>query len=123
MKKALFPQVIRVGQTKATIYQTPSHGCDSFTVVWYEGHVRKRKAFGDLDGAKLHAQAQVSSLSRGEAEIIRLSGEERLSYTRAREAVKEFNLALDSVANEYRDAKRLIRGRSLIEAAQYYARQ
>ena len=40
---------------------------------------------------------------------------------RAREAVKEFGLSLDSVAMEYRDAKRLVRGRSLIEPARYYA--
>ena len=100
MKSAQFPQVVRVGQTKATIYKTPSHGCDSFTVAWYEGHVRKRRAFGDLDGAKLHAQAMVSSLSKGEADVIRLTGEERLAYCRAREAVQEFVLSLDSIANE-----------------------
>ncbi len=123
MKSAQFPQVVRVGQTKATIYKTPSHGCDSFTVAWYEGHVRKRRAFGDLDGAKLHAQAMVSSLSKGEADVIRLTGEERLAYCRAREAVQEFGLSLDSIANEYRDAKRLVRRKSLVEVAQYYAAQ
>lgn len=123
MKKPEFPKVIRVGQTKATIYKTPSHGCDSFTVVWYEGAVRKRKAFGDLDAAVLEAQAKVSSLSRGEAEILRLSGEERLAYLRARDAIQEFGLALDTAASEYRDAKRLVRGGSLIEAARYYADQ
>ena len=92
-------------------------------MAWYEGHVRKRRAFGDLDGAKLHAQAMVSSLSKGEADVIRLTGEERLAYCRAREAVQEFGLSLDSIANEYRDAKRLVRRKSLVEVAQYYAAQ
>ncbi len=123
MKKPEFPKEIRVGQTRATIYKTPTRGCLAYTAVWYEGAVRKRKTFADLDAAELHAQAMISSLSRGEAQIIQLSGEERLTYCRARETVKEFGLSLDSVANEYRDAKRLVRGRSLVEVARYFAAQ
>lgn len=74
MKKDEFPKVVRIGQTRATIYKTPTKGCDSFTVVWDEGAVRKRKAFADLNAADLHANAMVKNLSRGEAEILRLSG-------------------------------------------------
>ena len=65
-KKAEFPLVIRVGQTRATIYKTPTNGCDSYTVAWYEGAVRKRKAFADLGLAEVHAKAQVNNLSKGE---------------------------------------------------------
>ena len=101
MKKGDFPRVIRVGQTKATIYKTPSHDCCSFTVVWYEGAVRKRKSFADLGLAEVHANAQVNNLSTGEARAAKLSGEECLEYVRAREAVKEFGVSLDSVAMEY----------------------
>ena len=122
MSKPGYPKTIKVGQTKATIYKTPSHGCDSFTVVWYEGTVRKRKAFPTADAAELHAGSKVNSLSRGEAEVIRLSGEERLAYTRAKNALAEFSLSLDSIAHEYRDAKRISKGVSLVETSQYYAR-
>ncbi len=123
MKKADFPKVIRIGQTRATIYKTPSHGCDAFTVAWYEGAVRKRKAFADLPAAELHAQTKVNMLSQGEAKAVRLSGTESLAYVRANEWVKEFGLSLDTVAAEYRDAKRLVRGKSLVEVARYYAAQ
>lgn len=123
MKKAEFPKVIRIGQTRATIYKTPSHGCDAFTVAWYEGAVRKRKAFADLPAAELHAQTKVNMLSQGEAKAVRLSGTESLEYVRSSETVKEFGLSLDTIAIEYRDAKRLVRGRSLVEVARYYAAQ
>lgn len=123
MRMAEFPKVVKVGQTRATIYKTPSHGCDSFTVVWYEGAVRKRKAFAVLVDAEVHANSKVECLSKGEAKILHLSGEERLSYVRASETIKEFDMTLDSVAIEYRDAKRLLRGGSLLEAARYYAAQ
>ena len=95
MKKPEFPKVLKLGQTKATIYKTPSHGCTSFTVAWYEGAVRKRKSCGDIVAAEVHANGIVESMSKGETQILNLSGEERLSYTRSREAVAEFGLALD----------------------------
>jgi hypothetical protein len=33
----------------------------------------------------------------------------------------EFNLSLDSIAFEYRDAKRITKGVSLVDVAKYYA--
>ncbi len=121
MRKVEFPKVVRVGQTKATIYKTPSHGCDSFTVAWFEGAIRKRKAFASLAAAELHASSMVNSLSKGEAEIIQLSGEDRLAFVRAKSALAEFDLSLDSIAFEYRDAKRIAKRASLVDVAQYYA--
>lgn len=121
MPKAKFPKVIRVGHSKATIYKTPSHGSDAFTVVWYEGKARKRKVFAELNLAETHATTKVTSQAHGELDILQLTGEERLAYVRAKEALAEFNLAVDSAAIEYRDAKRLLRGGSLLEAARYYS--
>jgi len=123
MSKRAFPKVIKEGHTKATIYRYANRESVSFTVVWYEGEVRKRKVFSDLGDAELHAQARVGQLSKGTAEILRLEGAQLLEYVRAREFVAEFGLALDTVAAEYRDAKRLIRGGSLIDAAGYVNRQ
>jgi hypothetical protein len=121
MRKPEFPKEIRVGHSLAKIYKTPSHGCDSFTVVWFEGAVRKRKAFASLAKAELHARTKITSLAGGEAEIIQLSGEARLAFIRASHALSEFGLSLDTIACEYRDAKRIAKGRSLVVAAQHYA--
>ncbi len=119
----MFPQVIRVGHARATIYSTPTHGKESFTVVHYEGSSRKRKSFASLDGARLHATTVLHSLANGEAEVVRLSGEERLAYVRANAAIAEFGQSMDTVAFEYRDAKRILRGASLLEAARFFAAQ
>jgi hypothetical protein len=119
MREPAFPKVIREGHTRATIDKTPYRGCDSYTVVWYEGETRKRKLFADLGDAELHARARVGQLSRGTAEVSRLEGAELLAYVRAREAVAEFGLALDTIAFEYRDAKRLVRRRSLVDVADW----
>ena len=90
MKKPEFPKVLKLEQTKTTFYKTPSHGCTSFTVVWYEGAVRKRKSFGDIVAAEVHANGIVESMSKGETQILNLSGEERLFYTRIRPLAKLF---------------------------------
>ena len=123
MKKAAFPKIIQVGHSKAIIYKTPNRGTFAFTVAWYEGEIRKRKVFADLEAAELHARARVGQLSRGEAQILKLDGPDLLAYVRAKAMLEEFGLALDTVAAEYRDAKRLMRGGSLIDAASYFARQ
>src|SRR5690242_15207071 len=118
-KRAEFPRVIRVGQTRATIYKTPTNNCDSYTVVWYEGAVRKRKSFSDLGLAEIHASAQVNNLSNGETRVAKLSGEECLEYVGARNSIQGYAQSLDTAAAEYREA--IVKGRSLVEVARYYA--
>jgi integrase len=53
--------------------------------------------------------------------VIQLSGEDRLAYVRATSTLAEFDLSLDSIAFEYRDAKRIAKRISLVDVAQYYA--
>src|SRR5262249_15790878 len=120
-KKEEFPRVIRVGQTRATIYKTPTNDCVSYTVVWYEGAVRKRKAFADLGLAEIHASAQVNNLSNGERGAAKLSGEECLEYVRSRNSIQGWAQSLDTAAAEYREAKEIVKGRSLVEVARYFA--
>jgi len=122
MRKAAFPKVIREGHSRATIYQTPYRGSMGYTVVWYEGETRKRKLFADLGEAELHAQARVGQLAKGTAEILRLDGGQLLEYVRAKAAVEEFGLALDTIAIEYRDARHLGNGASPVEMARFYAK-
>ncbi|HWQ92426.1 MAG TPA: hypothetical protein VN673_12195, partial [Clostridia bacterium] len=119
--KADFPLVIRVGQTRASIYLTPSNGSEAFTVAWYEGAVRKRKMFADLSLAKLHANTQVNNLSHGETRAAKLSGEECLEFVRAKNSINGYALSLDTAMAEYREAKELLKGGSLVEAARYFA--
>jgi len=74
----------------------------------YVGTIRKRKLFADLEKARHYAQAMVNGLSRGEAASLNLTGEQRLSYTRACQLIGEFGGTLDTAAVEYHEAKRLL---------------
>ncbi len=119
-KKAEFPKVIRVGQTKATIYKTPTNGCDAYTVVWYEGPGRKRKAFADAGLAEIHANSQVNNLSNGETRAAKLSGAECLEYVRARNTIQGYALSLDTAMAEWREAKDLLKGGAIMDAVRYF---
>src|SRR2546423_11005754 len=47
-------------------------------------------------------------------------GKDRLEYARAKDELKEFDLPLDKVANEYKETRKLLNGVPLIEAARFY---
>ena len=88
-------------------------------MVWYEGAVRKRKAFADPGLAEIHARAQVNNLSKGETRAAKLSGEECLEYVRARNAIQGYALSLDTAIAEWREAKELLKGGSLALGESY----
>jgi integrase len=51
-----------------------------------------------------------------------LCGKDQLEYGRAKDAVKHFALPLDAVAIEYSEARKLLDGVPLLDAARFYAR-
>jgi hypothetical protein len=93
-----------------------------FRVTYHVGGKRHRLNFCDLDEAKSEAEAKAAQLSRGDVNAMQLNGEDRLAYRRALDAVKEFNLPLDTVAREYSEAKKLLDGVALVDGARFYAR-
>ena len=53
---------------------------------------------------------------------MQLSGKDRLVYGRAVEAVREHGVPLDAAALDYSEARKLLDGVSLVDAARFYAR-
>jgi integrase len=78
--------------------------------------------FADLEKAKGEAEAKAAQLSRGDVDAMQISGKDRLIYGRALDAVKDYGVPLDAVALEYSDARKLLDGVSLDDAARFYAR-
>ena len=57
MKKIEFPVTVKRGSVSVKIYRTPSHGCDSFTLSFYQDGVRKRPTFPSFQQAKDEADS------------------------------------------------------------------
>jgi hypothetical protein len=44
-----FPFAVKKGSVSVKIYKTPSHGCDAFTLAYYQDGARKRPTFPTFD--------------------------------------------------------------------------
>ena len=62
MKKITFPFEVKRGSVSVKIYHTPSHGCDSFTLTYWQDGTRKRPTFPTFQKAKDEADAVVTRL-------------------------------------------------------------
>ena len=78
------PDTVKIGSVTVRIYRTTNRGSDLFTVSYYDaqGH-RRRRNFRDGESARLEAQRVAASISRGESQVLQLTGDDRLAYERA----------------------------------------
>ena len=117
-----FPLVIRAGSSVVKIYRDRKPSRDYYRVVFHLGGKRQRLNFRDLDSAKTEAHAKASQLARGDVDAAQLSGRDRLVYGRALEAIRGHGISLDAAALEYTQARQILDGHSLVDAARFYMR-
>lgn len=91
-----------------------------YRVAFHLGGKRQRLLFADLNTARNEAAAKAAQLARGDVDAAQLTGKDRLAYGRALDAVKPFGTPLDAAAIEYAEARKVLKGYSLLEAARFY---
>src|SRR5438270_643138 len=121
-KRDRFPLIIKSGSCSVKIYRDRKAAGMYYRVCYHLGGKRLRLHFADLDKAKQEAEAKAAQLSRGDVDAMLISGKDRLIYGRALEAVKDYRVPLDAVAIDYSDARKLLDGVPLLDAARFYAR-
>ena len=130
MKRVRFPIVVKRGSSEVKIYRDRKSEGMYYRVVYYikttvdgkEVSKRHRLNFSDLQEATNQAEAKASWLSRLDGDALQFSGRDRHIYARALDAVKEFDVPLDTVASEYADARKVLDGVPLIDAVSFYSR-
>ena len=122
-KREKFPLTIKRGSCAVKIYQDKTKVSGTYyRVSFYMGGRRCGLNFADLDAAKAEAEAKAAQLSRGDLDALQITGKDRLIYSRALEAVRPLNMALDAAAMEFAAAKAVLDGFSLADAARFYMR-
>jgi integrase len=121
-KRHRFPIVVKRGSSVVKIYRDRKPAGTYYRVSYHIGGKRHRLNFNDLEKATSEAEAKASQLSRGDVDAMQLSGKDRLVYGRAVEAVREYCVPLDAAALEYSEARKILDGIGLIDAARFYAR-
>ena len=118
-----FPLTVRRGSSVVKIYRDKTKASGIyFRVSFYMGGKRCGLNFADLGKAKAEAEAKAAQLSRGDLDALHITGRDRLIYGRALEAVRPLDVTLDAAALEYADAKKVLAGFSLADAAHFYMR-
>jgi len=117
-----FPLTVKAGSTVVKIYRDSKPSGNYFRVVYHLGGKRHRLNFSDLDKAKSEAQAKAAQLARGDVDAVQLTGKDRLAYGRALDAVKGFGIPLDAAAIEYAEARKILGGNPLMDAARFFMR-
>ena len=123
MSQRKFPIRVKNGSVVIKIYRTPSHGCDSFTVVYYQGGRRQRRTFPTLQQAQDEATILSNQMAAGELDALLLTNSDRSAYIRSLELLKPFNIPLEMAVLQFTEAAKILNGASVVEAARFYARR
>lgn len=123
MKKIKFPQKVKRGSVVVKIYRTPSHGCDSYTLSYYQDGVRKRPTFPDYDLAKAEAEMVACRLGNADADVLTLSSADRAAYLRARQLLDPVGVSLEAAAAQFAEVKKILGDTPLFQAAEYYVKR
>ena len=121
-KRDSFPLTIKRGSCAVKIYRDEKTSGTYFRVAYHLGGKRHRLNFADLETAKAEAEAKAAQLARGDVDAAQLTGTDRLIYGRALEALRPLAVSLDAAALEYADARNVLDGFSLMDAARFYVR-
>jgi len=121
-KRDRFPITVKRGSCAAKIYRDRKPTGTYYRVAYHIGGRRYRLNFTNLGQAKAEAEAQAAKLARGDVDAALLTGKDRLVYGRALEALRETGTPLDAAAYEYGEARKLLGGASLMDAARLYER-
>ena len=113
-EKNTIPDCRKRGLSEVKIYRDRKSEGMYYHVVYYtktsvdgkEVSKRHRLNFSDPQEATNEAEAKASWLSRLDGDALQFSGCDRHIYARALDAVKEFDVPLDTVAGEYADARK-----------------
>lgn len=123
MKQLTFPIAVKRGSVTVKIYLTPSHGCDSFTLSYYQDGVRKRPTFPDFEQAKAEAEGVAGRLSCTDADVLTLTSADRAAYLRARQLLDPLGVSIEAAAAQFAEAKKLLGDSPLSHAAEFYVKR
>lgn len=122
-KKPSFPMVVKLGSARVTIYRnTTKKHYASYTVRYCRGTEEVRETRALFDEALDVARSAARNIANGEMDVLTLRNDDRLSYVRSVEHLRPTGVSLESAAVEYAKAHELLRGASLLDAVQFYAR-
>ena len=114
------PIVISDEHNEIKIYTTAGRTGVFYQLSYYRAGVRQRKTFADLNEAKREARMILGQLSGERIQSHNLSAVEMESYTIAMRTIEQTGVPLHVCAELFAEARRILNGHSITDAAKYY---
>lgn len=123
MKAITFPFEVKRGSVSVKIYRTPTKGCESFTLSYYQDGKRKRPTFAKFEEAEQEARIVAAKLASSNADVLTLTSAGRASYLRAREVLDPLGISLEAAAAEVATLRRILGDTPPTHAAEYFVKR
>jgi integrase len=121
MSRDRFPQRIKSGSCVVTIYQTPTKGYDSYTIVHYDSNsLRCRRTVTSYAEARKIALEVAGALAAGKPDTLVLTGRDLVVYTRAKDVLRSTGTDLDVAAIQFVQALQMLNGIPLMDAVRMH---
>ena len=120
--KKNLPIVISDEHNEIKIYTTAGRAGVFYQLSYYRAGVRQRKTFADMNEAKREARMILGRLSGERIQSHNLSAVEMESYTIAMRTIEQTGVPLHVCAELFAEARRILGGHSITDAAKYYMR-
>lgn len=123
MTRIEFPHEVRRGSVTVKIYRTPTRGCDSYTLSYWQDGRRKRPTFSDFPRAKREAEMVARQLASAESGLLELTSADRSAYLRALQLLKPSGTPIEVAAAQFAEAKKALGEIPLSKAAEFYRKR
>ena len=118
--EAEFPIIIKRGYATVKIYRITNRGRVLYTLAYASPHGRVRENVTDLAKAKRMAASIADKLTREEAHVLEINGEDKQIYVSAKSAVAPTGISLDVAARQFAAAYEILGHDAIVEAARYF---
>jgi hypothetical protein len=92
------------------------------SIKYYRYGVRKRPAFRTFQQAKDEADAVTGRLAVTDADILTLTSADRAAYLRARQLLDSLDLAIETAAAQFADARKALGDVPLSQSVEFYVK-
>jgi len=114
--------VIESRGVRIPIYLNPRRGKTSYLITYFAKGERKRERVSNLADARKRAKALVPELLEGKVHVSSFTLKQTAAITDAVEILAPLHVSITEVARQYAHAHRLLEGKPLMEAVDFYAK-
>src|SRR2546423_13739816 len=103
-----FPFTYSKGSVSVKIYRTPTRGCDSFTLSYWQDGARKRPTFTTFGKALNEAKTVALKLGSANGDVLTLNSADRATHLRCKELSVQIGLPLEVICSRMLELKQIL---------------